>query len=228
MSRWDRSAARLLAVTGLVVLLAATTALAGGGKVKNGDFEKGNFKGWERSQAGNSGNVYLYDKKLLNDPASAPGALQFALENQAPKPRGKYSAIIAQDGPGNRALWQVLKLPKQAKSLSLRTFWDNGAGPWTWTGDFEYAGMALPNQFFTIDLLKAKADPLSGDGPKLLKKVFRPKGDTALDSDGWEKVNIKVRKLAGRKVLLRLAEVDNQGNLAVGLDDVKVKKKKKK
>lgn len=208
-------------------MLAAGTAIAGGGKVKNGNFEKGTFKNWERANNGSEGNVYLYDRALYRNPASAPQSLRFVLEEgDVPRPRGDYSAMIAQGGPGNRAIWRVIKLPKRAKSLSLRTFWRNFTEAWTWTGNFDYEGPE--NEFFTIDLLKARANPLAGDGPKLLKKLFRPKAGTPLDSGGWQKVNAKVRKLAGKKVLLRVAEVDNEGVLAVGLDDVKIKKKRKK
>ncbi len=196
---------------------------SGGGKLKNGDFEKGNFSKWQKISNG-GGQWHLYTPEDKASPIES--AFGFAVAS-SPAPRGEYSPTLSQDAPSSNALHRKVRVPMRAKSLSGYFYWGSKSEDWTWTGNFEFNGPA--NEYFVLDLIKGGADPFTTKSGKVLEEIFRPStepGVTPADSEGWQKFKVGLGPYRGKSVQIRLAEVDNQGPLAVGIDDLKLKKKR--
>jgi len=225
----------------LTALAAAAPASAGYGAaaVKNGNFERGNLSGWD-AQAGAEGRgqsiaewrVYSEGDRTLPCPPMSPECLGGAT---LPVPLGRYASVFVQNNPSNGALSQDFRVGKRARYLSIRAFWVNQAGgpqpnglrglpasTWPFTGNFDFDPASTPNQYFSIDLVKRNANPLTTSEGDILASGLAPNSATAAESAGWQTVKIPLRNLRGKQVKLRLAAVDNQSYLNVGLDSVRV------
>ena len=108
----------------------AATALAMAAP-SNGNFETGNFDGWERldestdSRAISKGRWQVYEGKLKYEELEGPRrGLGPDLKLPEP-PQGKYAAAIASEGPGTHILHRVIsvsgdqKLSPSARVLEL-------------------------------------------------------------------------------------------------------------
>ncbi len=235
---------KIVGLLTMAVLLVASVGTASA-KVKNGNFEKGNFSGWS-TKTSDSGNRWeLYTNKTRSP---LPGGVMRggAPPVVFPKTLGKYSPFINMGGRGTNVLYRTIKVPKKAKKLTLKAFWNNTARAWVFNGSFQ--PVTDGNQFFSIDLLEAGAKPTSTKNKDVLANLFAPK---ATDTppvlprrsygrgaparglagtpyvDGWNGYSAKLKKYRGEKVLLRLAETDTLSFNYVGIDDVKIVKKKK-
>ncbi len=179
---------RRLRVVGVLatVLIAgiATAGVAEGAKVKNGNFEKGTFKNWKTKTTASglmrhglvSPNRWrLYTKKTRTITTGAKtsfprgGSPGITL----PKPKGKYSPVIDMTGPGHNVLYRTLKVPSNAETLKLKAYWHNDAGEWHFGGSFLEPSEG--DQYFSIDLLDAKADPESTKKSDVLGNLYSPK-----------------------------------------------------
>jgi len=239
---------RVIGILAALLLVGATTATAAQAKINNGNFEKGSFKGWKTKttpsevmsplSAASRGGVIpptrwrLYTKK---DRSIGEGGAKVRYGRgvvptpyKLPKPKGKYSPVIDMSNPGHNVLSRTVKVPASAKSLKLQAFWHNDARSWIFSGSF--LNPASGDQYFSIDLLKAGADPESTAKGDHLERLFAPKPDllgfarragTPYDSNGWQSFKTSVKKYQGEKVLLRLAETDTQSFNYVGIDNVK-------
>lgn len=232
------------ASVGLLTALAVAAPASAG--IKNGGFETGNFSQWATTAEEGTGirdpfvewRVYTNDQRVLPDGPPLPlgGAT-------LPAPIGKYSSVLVQADPSNGSLSQSFRVGKRARYLSLKTFWLNqacdrppapasaGASPrgvqcqlWPFTGSFDVACCppTAGNQYFSIDLVRANASALATDEAETLASGYAPNSATDADSGGWQKVRIPLKGLRGKRVKLRLAAVDNEYFLNVGLDAVRV------
>ena len=232
---------RLIGVVSAVLLIGMTTAgSAQGAQVKNGNFEKGNFKNWEtrNSDAGtlkrgmiSSNRWRLYTKKTRSV-GKTISSLAYARGGspgiRLPKPKGKYSPFIDMNGPGHNVLYRTLKVPSNAETLKLKAFWHNDAGEWHFGGSF--LNPTDGDQYFSIDLLDRKADPESAKKGDVLENIYSPKPKpfnpdppraSSKFVSSWKGYKANVKKYRGDKVTLRLVEVDTLSFNYVGIDNVK-------
>lgn len=223
----------LASALGIVAALAIVGPASAAG-IKNGKFERGNLSGWA-AEASSPESTSLAEWRVYS---ARDRSLGVELGGSTlPLPIGDYSAAFVESGPSNGALSQAFRVGPGARYLTLRTFWINqaggpvgagsvegprglGVGPWVFAGDFVVVGPS--NQYLKVDLIRASADPLSGNEGSVLASGFSPTSATETDSGGWQRVKIPLRKLRGKRVRLRLAQVNNLGYLNVGLDSVRI------
>jgi len=238
----------LVAVTGAAALIPSG---AMGAAVTNGNFETGSFKGWKKDNVElevmdplrgglplPSTEWRIYDKNSRVPSGSLPmdrKPLDRGLVGtvKLPKPKGKFSSYIDVWGPGSNVLYQTIKIPNDAKKLQLQVFWNNQGGIWAHDGTF--LKPEGDEQFFSIDLLDAGADPRSEKGKDVAAHIFSPKLSRTMSGrtgrraatptkSKWKKLSVNVKTLRGDNVTFRLAEVDNVLYNYVGIDNVKVVK----
>ena len=206
--------------------LAAASAEAG---LKNAGFESGDFSHWKtkvtpitpdgpapvRQFRGMLGDTQ-WELYTANSRAVGPGIV-------LPKPRGVFSPVIDMTGPGHNVLYRTIKVPRKAKMLKLRAYWHNDADAFSFAGSFLHP--VDGDQYFSVDLLKAKANPESTKAGDVLEPLLAPEiPETALISD-WIKFGAALKPYRGEKVTLRLAEVDTRSFNYVGIDKLKITKK---
>jgi hypothetical protein len=220
------------------LVLAAPAGSATGGKLPNGDFERGSFARWS-TNATAGGGWFIYSLADWQDPSSAPDPPGFDV-GSVPRPRGNFSPMSLSNQPAAHSLTRTIKVPKRARKLRLRFFWNNEVDRFAFTGRWRPGDETGPaNQFFSIDLLKPRAKPFTANKKQVLRTIFKPqKGPaqgpvarasaTPQDSNGWLAGSAGLKPYRGKKVTLRLVEVDNQAPLYVGLDDVRIELAKKR
>ena len=218
-----------------VLVIVATVAVVGvafGAKIENGNFEKGNFSGWDtKSSSAAKWKIYDKDHRIATDPEPKPKLIAGI---ELPKPIGKFSPFIDMEDQSNGFLSRTIKIPNDAKALKLKAFWHNAAGAWVQQGTF--AEPAVDDQYFSIDLIKPNAKPSTSSRSDILKTVDRPRKDTIMMRaaprrgaaagnyvSDWQSFKTRVKKYRGEKVTLRVAEVSMQNFDFVGIDNVKVK-----
>ena len=199
----------LIALVTLGALALAASAFAA--KVQNGGFEDG-LAGWHKNSHGDG------QWATSIDPNGAPF--------NSPPPEGVNAAYGSQGDPSSDILYQDVKLPDHGK-LNLK-FWagyNNEANRFATPNSLSTGPTMGPpdkkNQQFRVDVMKPSAPLRSLKDADVLKRVFRTERDDPLQRD-WFKVSAGVTKLAGKKVRLRFAEVDNLFYFTVGVDDVRV------
>jgi hypothetical protein len=222
MKRSLTALATVVAVLGL-----SAVAYAAAPTISNGDFEKGNFSGWNEQSTGD-GEWFIYSAKKRKIPGPGGPTL--------PKPFGKYAAALKQTGPSTNYLTHTFTVPSGVNTLSLKLFWINRGSPprppglvsaqasaeagyWRFPGGWSISGDRI--QYFTLDLVKSSANGFSTRKSNVLATIFKPKiGSTPARSGGWVTETIDVSRFSGEKVKLRLVEGDNSGYMNVGLDQV--------
>lgn len=208
----------------------AATALAMAAP-SNGNFETGNFDGWERfdessdSRAISKGRWQVYKGKLKYGELEGPRR-GLGLDLKLPEPpQGKYAAAIASEGPGTHILHRVISVSGDQKLSLQLAYWNSAEDFYTpdtlssiepgrrgGMGDFQ-------NQQLRIDLMAPDAEIGSLANEDIVKTVFRTQPGDDLRR-AYKKVAANVDEGEYR---LRIAEVDNQLNFMVGVDAVKLK-----
>ena len=182
--------------------------------ITNGDFETGDFTGWNAlTQAGSNGSL------TVQSGTTGPNS---GLPNVGPA-GGTYFALTDQGGPGAYSLSQAITVAAGATSVILS--WDQFADDWDGsptTGPIDYTG--APVEFATADLLTGTADPFS-TAPADVLANFYAGADSPLDSaDPYVHYSEDITSLvsAGGTFIVRFGEADNQGNFNLGVDNVSV------
>jgi hypothetical protein len=221
-----RTITALTALTALAAAL-ALAATAQAAPVKNGNFERGNLRGWQKNLLPNSECGYWGVYRGEWQPPGIPVRGDIG-EPEIPRPpQGKWAAVAFQPScPSAQILSQVVKLKKKQKHrLSFRLAYDNLDEDF-FTPDTFALGPAA-NQQVRVDVMKAKAPIRSFRPNHILKRVFRTnRGDRRVRS--YRRVTANLNRFAGKKVKLRFAVAVNQNPIVVGLDAVKIKSKKKR
>ena len=199
---WRIVAAASLAATACLLFVPA----AGAAGVSNGGFETGDFSGWTLADKGVDGRWLVYSgttTPVFGDPVPAP-------------PEGTYAAVTEQDGPGSRVLYQTLKLGTDTKVLSFSLYYHNFAGEFCTPSSFNVEESC--NQQYRVDILRKGADPFSVGSDDVLRMLFRTEVGDPLTLAPTP-MSFKLKNLHGR-VILRFAEVDNEGPFNAMVDDV--------
>jgi hypothetical protein len=209
---------------GIAVLVACFAAAPGSATtvelVTNGGFETGGFAGWTvTDQAGGSGSWFQ---------TGAPAGPLSTLPTVGPH-TGSFYAVSDQTGPGAHALTQSIAVGVGQSSVifSFDMFIDDwgGIGPIVDPSglDFTSGGTFAPNQFATVDLLAPGTSPLSTT-TGVLSNFFV--GATPFSGAGNPYIHyafdITSLVAGGGAFDLRFAEVDNENNFLMGIDNVSV------
>jgi hypothetical protein len=191
---------RIVPLVAIGALAAAATAIAA---PSNGGFETGNFNGWERTEPGN-GMWQVYDAEL---------------QSNYPPPFGDHAARVVQGGPGLNILHRNLNA-KDGRFLTFHLAYDNAALQFSAPRTFRFDNDDIPNQQLRVDLLRADAKIKSLKASDILETVFRTKEGAPVSSpyQGYV-VDLEAEDING-KFQFRVAEVDNQQEFFVGLDQV--------
>jgi len=211
----------LAAVAAAAALAVTSVALAAPVPVPNGGFEEGSFAKWDRFQRG-GGEWGLYG--VLRQGLGGPKI--------PPPPEGNFAALVTQDSPGLNILHRVVKLkPGAVNKIKFELYYDNSGNPFASPNNFKFGGGGMlprgdgggpANQQVRVDLMKPKAKIKSLRGKDVLATLLRTRpGDPKFRPYKPVRANLKKLGIKGKRVRLRIAEVDNQGVFPVGVDDLR-------
>lgn len=218
-----------------VVAVGAFTALAVAAP-RNGGFESNNFKGWKtKSSSNESGRWYVYKRGETEEEVRGGLPIRQGIPKPGGRlqrpPEGRFAAIVLQGSPGARFLHRDLKLKANREiKLSMKVFYENSTNRFHTPNNFRFGGGIAPpragmgpepNQQYRIDILKASAPLKSLKAKHLLEELFITRKNAKSKRKPFT-VKADLSRYAGRKVTLRLVEVDNQGILHAGVDAVKL------
>ncbi|MBI3868071.1 MAG: M36 family metallopeptidase [Verrucomicrobia bacterium] len=159
----------------------------------NGDFESGDFRGWQRASESAVGWV-------INDGTVNPDGPDIP----APAFEGDFSALVSQDAPGRHELFQDVAIPPDAKSATLSWFhFIHNHGP-------EYFN---PSQQFRVEILN--------DDGVVQETAFATQPGDPLSVE-WTRVEHDLTRHRGETLRIRFVEDDALGYINVGLDNVKL------
>ena len=189
--------------------------------ISNGGFESGSLSNWIIfDQPGGSGSFFLDDTS---------GATPLSGQTTVGPASGIFYGVSDQTGPGAHALIQKFTLPSTGVSQAILS-WEmfvndwSGSGPIVNTAGLNYT--ANPNQHGRVDLITAAAadnDPLTtGVGVLATYYLSVDPHQTLANSYIKYSVNILPHLAPGGSYAVRFAEVDNQGFLNLGIDNVSV------
>lgn len=182
----------------------------------NGGFEAGNLSGWKTSnQTGGSGDFFV-----STPGTTTPASFNVTSPNSS---GGSFYAVSDTNGPGAHALLQAFVIPTAPLSvmLTFQMFVNNWAGtPTTNAAGLDY--LASPNQHARVDILSATATPLD-TGTGVLRNLFIG-ADTGTSPHTYTSYSFDITSTVTTPgiYILRFAQVDNQGVLNQGVDNVSV------
>lgn len=220
----SRSVLTALAVTAIAASLAvlaghswAAAAAADGsadhGAAGNWNFETGDFTGWHTTAKGDGAWRVYADGRTPPVPADSDPNFPFSV----PQPsEGKFAAVTDMSGPGARILYRDVRLHGRV-TLRMTLFYVN-VGDLASPRSLRF-GMRKPNQQFRVDLMDPAAPLDSVAAQHVLRSIFRTApGDP--DRLAPRTVAVDLSRWANTKIRIRVAQVDNQGPMRAGVDDV--------
>jgi len=167
LSKLTRNTVFLLA--GLAALLVfASVGLAGGGKIKNGNFETGDLSGWNWDCSSCAGEWIASNKKVT--------PLSF-VSWFGPMEK-EFSALADEDNADTVVLWQEVRVGSKTSRLTFDLDWNNRAGVWCNPGDLDFSndcGFAA-NQQFQVFLQPFGDDPF--DNSTAVKTLVQSSSST--------------------------------------------------
>ncbi len=203
----------------MVILGIAIAQPAGAATVElitNGGFETGDFTGWTVTDlAGGLGSWFIDDNDNSTPASSHPTAGSAA---------GSFYAVSDQNGPGTHALIQTITVSAGATSVLLS--FDMFVNDWSNQGPIvDPAGLdhsAIPNQHGRVDLLSAGALPFD-TGAGVLANLYTGV-DPGTNPNPYTSYTFDITSLVagGGTFQIRFAEVDNQLQFNMGVDNVSV------
>ena len=202
---------RLLGTLFALVLTGLSAPSASAVPVANGGFETGTFSGWTVfNQPGSAGDWFVYSgttTPINNITVPAP-------------PEGVHAAITDMNDPGTHILYQDLVLePGFTHTLSMSIYYNNTSPPFIVPDTLDHT--SVENQQFRVDVMRDTAQVDSVAPGQVLVPVFRTDPGEP-DTLAPTTLTVDLTPYAGSTVRIRLAEVDNQGVLNAGVDDVKL------
>ena len=203
-----RSSSRrsIVAIAAAVCVLASATVALGGSGWHNGTFEAGNLSEWSTWSAGAGSWFVLHSNVTPLSGSSWYGPAQ-----------GDFAAVTDQTDPGTNILYRPLKVSKKNTRLSFTIYYTNQAGVFCTPSTLDYTGSC--NQQYRVDLLKKDAAIDSMDSADIVKSLWK----TTTISPATLLPTQVTKRLSGLgKVILRVAEVDNQGLFQASIDNVRI------
>jgi hypothetical protein len=207
-----------------VAALACLGLLAPGGalaaNVVNGNFETGDLRGWNVSQATGLGDWFTYEG--TEPPISGK---EVAGSVPAP-PQGNFAAITDEYNPDTLALSQDVSLQAGLDHrLSLLAFYISHKpiavpNPDTLSVDDEVLG-AAKNQQFRIDVMRPDAPTDSVDPADILLTLLQTRKGAPTEM-GPTRLTADLTPFAGQTVRLRIAVAAHEETLNAGVDAVAV------
>lgn len=177
--------------------------------IVNGGFETGDLSGWTTFEANTVGDGIFRAAQggsvLPLSGATAPTASA-----------GDTLAISDMAAAGLRVLYQDITIPTDA-ALSFDLWWNNAAGFWVNPGNM--FPNPFPNQHARIDLIALDAPLNTTDPDDIALSLVTLDEDDDTQSGDWRSQQFDLSAFAGQTLRLRIAEVDNQGPLYVGVDN---------
>jgi hypothetical protein len=182
--------------------------------ITNGDFETGDFTGWNVTDlAGSSGSFYIDDNN---------GGTPISGNSTVGAAGGNFYAVSDQGGPGTHVLWQNFTVLPQISSaiLSFDMFvndWSNSGGIINPVGLNHTSGA---NQHARVDILAAGSSPFD-TGAGVLGSFYLGV-DSGTNPHPYKSYSFDVTSLVqgGGNFILRFGEADNQMFLNQGIDNV--------
>jgi hypothetical protein len=196
---------------GLAVVVAALSLLAVASTpawaLPNGGLESGDFSGWHQNSTG-QGQWQVY---------SGGGFLGLA----AP-PQESFAAETVQDFPSSNVLSRTLRLKKGVDyRLKMQVYYVTDADHFDTPRTLVLNN--TPNEQYRIDLMKPHSPLRSLKRKDVLMNLFRTDvGDPLTMAP--KTISKDISRFGGHRVRLRLAEVDNHGKFAAGVDAVALKR----
>jgi hypothetical protein len=204
-----RSIKLLLATS---ICLALFAAPVGAATVVNGSFESG-LTGWTTDAETPVGGWVTYN---------AGDALGSGITPPTPL-NGSAASVTDMTGESSLAMYQDVALEVGYKhNLSLYRSYYNNAASWFFPSPASFSVSADPNQQYSIDVLKAGADPRTANPADVLAKVDAPTPASPLSTSNWEQKTADLSAFAGQTVRLRFVVVDTTNYLHLAVDDVAI------
>lgn len=193
-------------------LCLVTVGTANATLLTNGDFETGDFTGWNTSQLGGS-SLFV---------AANPGDPQLG-----PSPTNDHYAFAGnQGGPSQNIFWQAFALPNGITGLdfSFDYAFVNFVGFINPTPDtLTYDSEIIDNQQFRVEILTGSALFDSVDPEDIVFTAIQTLPDT-LNPQAWtsfsQDIFSAVSPYQGQTLQVRFAQVDNQAPFDIGFDNV--------
>ena len=189
--------------------------------ISNGGFESGSLSSWTVvDQPGGSGSFFIND---------ASGATPFSGMPTVGPASGAFYGVSDQRAPGAHALIQKFTLPTTSMNQAILS-WKMFVNDWSGSGPIvNPAGLdftASPNQHGRVDLISATAadaDPLT-TGVGVLANFYLSVDAAASNPNSYTNYSFNILPYIsqGGTYAVRFAEVDTQGFLNLGVDDVSV------
>lgn len=194
---------------GAVASASPSGATTNGGFEINGGESSNEFAGWTVvDQEGGNGSWCVQ---------SGTASPIFGFDVEAP-PEGSFAAMTDTGGPGSHVLYQDIDIPAGATTLTFQLYLQNLASdyavPTPATLDFN----EFPNQQFRADLMDPTASVFDV-GTGVLANIYQTLPGDPQES-GYTEISFDLAPFQGQTVRLRFAEVDNQGQLLAGIDQV--------
>jgi len=217
-TRRDIVGHRLGVVLGAVLLAGLGQATASPASAQelltNGDLEAGTFAGWTVADLGTG--MFSIDAPGSTTPLSG-------FTTSANAAGGSFYAVSDQSGPGTHALTQTFTVPGPGTVvLTFDSFVNDqsGVGPIVDPIGLDHTGP--PNQHARVDILTAAAGPFDTGGGVLTNLYLGVDPGPLPNPYTSYMFDISGTVGAGGTFQVRFAEVDNQGNFHIGVDNVSI------
>jgi len=198
----------------LAIVTAAEQTASAQQLLTNGNFETGTFAGWTVvNQAGGTGNYFI---GTPGTPTPGPGAHATASNPSG----GSFYAVSNMSGAGSHVLYQSFVVPASARILTLtfQMFVNIQAGATATPASLSY--LTIPNQQVRVDILNSIASPFSVTGGVVSNLYDGTDSGTKPNPYTSYTFNLSSLDATPGTYYIRFAEVDNQGVLNDGVDNV--------
>lgn len=196
-----------LCLAGLIARTASATPL-----LVNGGFETGNFTGWTVSNQVNGNGNWFVDTPGTTAPQSG-------LATNGTGASGSFYAVSDQTGPGTHVLQQSFTVTgtEALITLSFDMFvndWDGGPTP----GPLDFTGAA--KEYGRVDIMANGASAFSTTPADIVQNLFSGADAGLGTTHPFTHYSFNLTGLAAGTYSVRFAEVDNQSNFTMGVDNV--------
>jgi hypothetical protein len=200
--------------TALLAALLAVAVPAQAAGVTNGGFETGTLAGWTATTESEDGGWTALSG------TTPPRSGEF---NSVPAPfEGSWDAVADEEERDSMILYQEVALtPGVSHELSLELNYLSDASSLLTPEPDTLSATGEPNQQVRVDVMKAGSPVSSLESADVLVPVFATSDDSPKEI-GWTHLTANLTPYAGQTVRIRIVDVNNRGNLLVGVDAVSI------